>query len=402
MPISQTSVTAAPSATLVVSRPSAGAWQVGQILQATVLGPGAQGGVQLELAGRVFTAQSAVNLPPGVRIALEVTRNDGPVVLKLLTAPAGDDPPATDRAQAEAQAWREALPRQQPLANLIGELTRQAQGARAGNPDGALPPAARQLLAAVPEAGQVMTPEGTQRALADSGLFLESKLARAVTAGDAPSIASDLKAVLLKAQAELPRPVAPADTAPAPPASSPVPTGEQPATRSAPQPLPLPAGEALPEAQARAGADLARSVDGALARIQVNQLTSLAGGQALPVFVFELPVRQGERTDVLQLRIAQEDGGADAAGAHPWSVSLNFDFEEFGPVTARLMLAAGQVSASFWAGRPATAELFERHLAQLQGRLEIAGVKVGRLAVLAGAAPAPDAAGAPGLLDVRA
>jgi hypothetical protein len=136
--------------------------------------------------------------------------------------------------------------------------------------------------------------------------------------------------------------------------------------------------------------------------VQLNQLSAAGHSGAAPLWSFELPVRYGERTDVLELRIEREAAKRDDEADYPWTLTLAFDFEELGPVTARVTLAAGQVGTTLWAQRPPTARLISDHLGELQRDLEAAGVAVGRLAVLEGEPPARPTAAPAALLDLKA
>ncbi len=383
------------SGTLSVSQPAVKSWQVGQVLLAVVVGAAPEGGVQLRVDGRALTAQTSLTLSAGQTLELEVVRTEAPLLLKLRPAAPAED----DQARIETQAWRQALPRQIPLTALFAELARFIRALNQPAPASPLPDSGRQLLENLPTAQTVSTSQGLKQALTDSGLFLEAKLARPASSATSAALATDLKGTLLKLFDDLQPPAA---GAPAPADSALRPEVGAPPARTPSAQLSVPM--ALPEDEAaRSGAaDLARQVDGALARIQVNQLVSLPAENAPPVWVFELPVRQGGRTDVFDLRIEQDRTGDREEGRSPWTVVLAFDFEELGPVTARLALSREQVSTTLWAQRPQTVQLFTDHLAELHAGLAAAGVEVGRLSVFAGAPPVPADSAPPHLLDLKA
>jgi len=151
--------------------------------------------------------------------------------------------------------------------------------------------------------------------------------------------------------------------------------------------------------------DLGRQVEGALARIQFNQIVSLPQDDPnRQVWQVDLPVRYGERLDNFQLQVEEEHPrGEHVGGMAAWSVRLSFDLAPLGPVHARIGLTGETISSTFWAEQPQTAALIKRRLDDLRGGLERVGLDVGRLDALPGRPPAgPPGPALPPLLDEQA
>jgi hypothetical protein len=377
----------APALNLTLSTSPSGqqAWQVGQILQATVLSVGQDGALSLRLGSTTVQAQAQFAAAPGQTLALEVVDAGSPPVLRLLAPPTADE--------VAARATRSALPRQDGLPPLLANLNQLArQGDTQDSSLARLTRLVAQVVDTLPSASKVSSGAGLRQALLDSGLFLERNLAQAQTSGRPPQVSADLKAGLLRLVSLLVSEAG--DQASGRQSATPspsVPAAPQPPLRgTAPQPqanvLPT-LGESL---QNLDSGELLRQVEAGVARIQLHQLASLAtDDRPQPLLSLELPVRQGERTDVFDMRIGKEPG-RDPGQSDVWSVTLAFELQNLGPVRARVTVADKQVSVGLWAERAGTAALFERQIETLQTGLRDAGLTVGRLSCGCGTPPEPE------------
>ncbi|HHI77375.1 MAG TPA: flagellar hook-length control protein FliK [Gammaproteobacteria bacterium] len=335
----------------------------GQELAARVLAPLGRGQVRLLLGSTELVAATPLRLAAGDRLRLVVEKGLPQPVLRLLTEP----PPG----QPLKELARQALVRQQPPGELAGQARSLAPQAQA-----APSPLARQAVEALARPALSMErldAPALRRTLAESGLFLEARLARGL-----PPLPSDRKLALLRLLRDLaPRPTGPATS---------------PETSAAAR---RPSGEGLFER-------LLQLVEAGVSRIQHHQAASLAGDDpARSVWRIDLPLQQGERRDELQLRIRRE-APADADAEAGWEAEVHFDFEETGPVNARIGFRQGQVSCSFRAERADTVQRFAAALPMLERRLEAAGLSVASLGCSQGASPPPDAELPRGLLDEQA
>jgi hypothetical protein len=399
------------------------AWQVGQVLEATVLTLQSPERVVLAIAGRrleahVETPLARAALEPGIPLRLQVERGGRPVTLKVLDS----GTPADPAIETRRMVLRESLPRAMSLTPSLVQIARlaapEAASAAALTTEVAPPPiagAARAVLQAVPDLARVTTATGLGEAIARSGVFLESCLAASPPPGPAPP--SDLKAALL-VLAELLSRATRGDKALGPgerdlrppPAGQPqapaVPSRAAPAesTPRGPSALPAPAATSQTPTPAGLGAALG-AVEGALARIEVNQLRSVPQpGEPHPGWMVEVPVRSGERLDVLALRIDRDrqDPGSCARGSG-WQVSLRLDLDPLGPIHAAVAWRHAGVSATLRAAREETADLLALHACGLVQALTEAGLPTREVRCFW--APVPEVAGGPlpdRLLDAQA
>jgi hypothetical protein len=159
----------------------------------------------------------------------------------------------------------------------------------------------------------------------------------------------------------------------------------QPQARAVATPVSIESTERLPR-------ELLRQVEGAIARISMNQITSVTPeGEARPAWLLELPIRHGAGIDVFQLRIEEEPGRAAGPDGETrqWSVWLAFDLEALGPVQVRVVLHGEQVSTTFWSANAGTTAAFTRDLEALTAGLRSAGLDVGRILCHTGVPPHP-------------
>jgi len=422
------------AATPAQAQPLANAWKVGEILQAQVLGATGAGTVRLDINGLEVSAKAPLPLTEGDRLELQVTQPGPPPQLRIL-----QHQPA--QASVLDQALRQALPRgagSEVLPRLMDLLQDTLQR---GEWSPSQRQAIRQLQEALPTLARLADPLKLEQQIRASGLFLEHDLA-----AGAPQ-PGDLKAALLRVLASLSQPTPASSTAPtaqsasspnAPPASTTeaapehIPSSRPQAVTPAP---PAPAEGRMPDIQAAAPKDNARvarpseapapslpsqgtasqladtlrgAIEGALARVHLNQISSLqAQGteQALWVMEFPLPKEHGEGP--LKLRLERDGKQARAdAGNSGWRLDLDFSLEPLGPLRASVLVRGEQLNVRLWAERPDTLARIQTHLDLLDAGLRRTGLEVAHLACYPGQ-PAPSAASdetrpAGGLLDISA
>jgi hypothetical protein len=382
----------------------------------------AQFRVLLNIAGREVEVNSAQSWPRGTQLLVQVQRDGSLSLLRNLSAPAPAVTPLPSQRPVLDQAVRENLPRQQPLPQLITALQRlSAHPAYARLPEPVRAALAR-LEASLPTPGQLATPEGLRRALANSGTLLESRLAQQApppaattaqrsgttpagptgTAAQSPPLSQpaaplpgaaesaranpDLKAQLLQLLQLLPRPARSAAIAPAAADSDIAPTA--PLVYS-PASLQRSAGPAKAAADDDVGLllqQLARQLSAALARTELHQLDSMGSRRGLSAdpqaplqsWVLELPIANGRHAESLQLRIARQAGGDGAAEpkARHWVVDLSFDLHRAGALLVQLVLVGNSVSASIWSELPATHQRVRDNITALRDQLDEVGVNV--------------------------
>jgi hypothetical protein len=348
---------------------TAESWRVGALLSARPLGMGDQGRMVLQI-GALTVEADPLGIPLPSQFQVRVLSMGHPPLLEIL-ADAGADP-------LVQRALRERLPQQNGYAPLLATLGALAQRPVVRQ----LPPDVRAALALLDQG--VHTPQditradGLREAIARSGLFLESQLARPRT-NPLPLGEEDFKGVLLRLAAVLDRqPRLPAHV-PASGADTPPPLRQRGLQAQPRAPLAAPFTDA--PAEEDVGQLLARlrgDVHAALARLEIAQLDA-AAAQA---WMIEIPLQGEHGRDVLQIHL--EHGQDTETGGQTWTLGFALDLPPLGPLQGELQLRDLRLNVRLWAERSATTERLERQFTPLRQRLAASGLQLDQLSCQTG------------------
>jgi hypothetical protein len=271
-------------------------------------------------------------LPQGTQIQIIKTSNQDVQVLQL-KAPSFQPSSALERPAIQ-ETLRNSLPAQIPTAAAFSQLTQvasQTEGAQAAQLTNAVK-SLLQLFGVRP--GSQEAPSQIKQNIERGGLGTENSLSKGI-----PPHPQDMKSQLQQLQKL-------ADTLP-------------------------------PEQKER----LEQLLQGVHSRVTSQQLNSLQQWRELPdggferVFQLDLPIKQGEKWDNLELRLSRE-GGSNAAGemVSVWRVRLHFDLEEQGGVDAEIRLTDGhEISTLFWCENKETAARLRERSDEFSERLKLCG-----------------------------
>lgn len=347
--------------------------QVGQTLEAKVLQQIKPGLLRLQIATTELLARSQVTPPAGSRLRLEVLKGQPVPELRILR-----ESTALERQQHTA---RSAMARQLPPTEVRISLdTLNSQARTPAQAEGV-----RQLASILQGAGvrlDQLTPAQLQRAIAQSGMFHEARLAGSLSTDPADTKTRLLQLLTLVRNAGLPH---------------------QKNLR------PPPAGAEAATAAREAAGDsllsrLTRLIEASVSRIQLQQAAALPVEEGpRQAWQIDLPIQLPDETHEAMLRIERE-AAKDDDGTSTWAVNLAFQFDSIGTLQTRIALAGDRVSATFWSERDQTHQRIEKRLPSLKAAFEAQGLEVVHLAGVLGApaeplirVPMPDS-----LLDERA
>ncbi len=409
----------------------------GNLMLATVVQTFGGDQVLMVVENMLLQAQSRLPLQQGQLLFLEVmqqAQGERPV-LRLLQQ--GPQLPLTE-------LFRHSLPYQQPLEQVLQGLAQQGA---------ALPEAVRGLveqLTAGASQQQLVQAQGLRRALENSGVFLEARLAKG-----GGGLEADMKALLLRLQAMLQDltahsttteqdggaarkpiigsmgeaedvltamrqqtvPTRPQETAPTRPQGAPLtdPSQSSTAQRNPPDALGQTAsrsGELDPQAASRGYAQQATTAvprDGlalqhaldttraGLARLEWQQASALHQGSSLSRSVsLELPIWLDAVPQTVPFRLfrddvpihAEDDQQTQAATEPMWSLAFSVPLgERLGKLDAVVWQHQQTISVALWAAVEETARLCRDGMPFLQEALRGQGVALGRIDVFAGRLP---------------
>ncbi|MCU7922610.1 MAG: flagellar hook-length control protein FliK [Candidatus Thiodiazotropha sp. (ex Dulcina madagascariensis)] len=346
-----------PLPTLPSAKPLLQNLQPGQILQGTVLSENLNGSIQLKIGVTRLLAQTALSVRVGQPLTLQVEKAGDLPELRVLTLPS--------LAELKTAALKSVLPRQQPLPELFKALTQIV----ADSGGKSLPPPVREavehLLTRVVSLNDPSFKAQLTKALQISGTQTEARLIEQNLVGN------DFKLNLLR----LIGIIKPLINPQAKPADLTLPLPQQP-----PVPIPTPAPSPEMSSTTRLLLDLFKHLDGAIARIQTNQLSSLpTEDPTRQVWQFELPIRQDKGFETFHIRIDCDGPRKEGDSAVGWSLTLHMNLRPLGPMRVRLYLLGDAISTVIWCERKKTSGLVRQHLDKLRTGLESAGLEVKKL-----------------------
>jgi len=128
--------------------------------------------------------------------------------------------------------------------------------------------------------------------------------------------------------------------------------------------------------------ELLREVESVSARIQLNQLTMLRdpdNPSNVNIWLFDLPVKDKQQLERLQLRLEQHSPSLTDDDETIWQVQLNLETQNLGPMQARISLYKEDVKVVLLAEREESASMLVKYIDSLNQRLDKLGVNVSHL-----------------------
>jgi hypothetical protein len=376
-------------------------WRVGALLQAVAVRDANSGQLWLDIGGQRHSARLAsgdgAGPANGEVLQVRVLRNSPVLALETLTSSA--PVVADEQATVVADAMRRFVPRQESASLMLANLSWLLQGKNGANElPKAVMQAAAQLWQALPEAESLSNPQSLEKAITQSGAFLEANLADGSRA-DPKLLTNDLKALMLTLSRTLrdhgARPsAARSDNA----MNAPIPTARGPLTSL----TAAPATFSMIESAEQQLNELSRQTDGAIARLTTTQITNSAPDPSVQSMLVELPVRHDDRASMLRLRIEHDNSRKRSGGGDSWSVEAAMDLGQVGALHAKVTLSGHRIGVQLRAESPAIVDALSARAGELEAMLRDSGLEIDRIVCLHGM-PAGDAGvRAARLLDVRA
>lgn len=331
---------------------SAEGWRIGSVLSARPLGFSEPGLLVLQIGALTVAAEA----PNGQLPAQFQVR-----VLSLGTQPLLEVLGGTPAPDAFGQALRERLPQQNGYAPLLATLGALSQWSLLRQLPADLRTALGLLDHILATPAEIGSAEGLRQAIERSGLFLEARLAQPADATADPN--EDLKGVLLRLVGLLRNQPSLPDGSGADVDPPLLYRGALPQTRLPPPELPATgnASSLLPR--------LSTDAQAALARLEIAQLQATA-----QQWMVELPVKDGDGIDVLQMLLRQ-----NAEAEAGWTMGFALDLPALGPLVGEIHLRGLRLSVRLWAQRSQTVALLEQQFGTLRARLDASGLLLDQL-----------------------
>jgi hypothetical protein len=361
--------------------------QPGQILKGTALSENINGIMRLQIGVTQLTAQTTLSASPGQALLLQVEKTGKLPELRVMIEP----------SQKELTAWalKSNLPRQQPLPKLFKALAQLVANPQAQSLPEPIKQAITQILTRTLSIENPTFKTDLSKALQLSGTQTEAQLLRQSLPNN------DLKLNLLRLIGLI-KPYLAQSQETTRAANKFLPTGQPTSNLTAPhsqqrpiQTISLPPSLQTPgmaqtieaDTTVKLLLDLFKHIDGAIARIQTNQLSSLPNEDTShQVWQFELPIRHESGVDLFHLRLMSDDRRRASTSEPGWQLTLHMNLEPLGPIRIRLHLVGEALSTTIWSEKPETSSLVNQNLDRLRSGFESAGLEVKKLEAFQGSA----------------
>lgn len=321
-------------------------WQIGQTLNALVIGQRPGGELVLRVAGQQITATADIPVQPGANLLLEV-KQLRPVPTLQVINPTPEVGPGKFGGTLQLLSASGSGVTSLPLASVAQALqTSQASMALPGGLAGAVALILRQVSR--PE--QLAQAEGLARAVLESGVLFESNVRSAAQSGSAPPPA-DMKGGFFQALASVNAALARVEAL------------------------------ALSSVDVDALLAMKRDLEGAVARITLNQLNSLpAENSSVRHWQLEIPMQMAGNFHSLRIEIEQERGEAGGTGQEQeqerdrWSMTLRLSPPAVGAVEVRLQLQDQEVNVTFVVAHAGVRKMIDAGIPTLAAALASRGL----------------------------
>lgn len=124
-----------------------------------------------------------------------------------------------------------------------------------------------------------------------------------------------------------------------------------------------------------------RQVESSLTHMQQTQLQNLNESQAgRPLWLMELPIKNGQDIDLFELRITEEESQeAEGENKKIWNVTLQFNLSGLGKIKAHIKMQNEIVSTQFFSEKTEVLSLFQDNFDFLRSRFNLSGLNVGSI-----------------------
>lgn len=124
-----------------------------------------------------------------------------------------------------------------------------------------------------------------------------------------------------------------------------------------------------------------RHLESSLNHMQHTQLQTLNESQTgRPLWLMELPIKNGQEIDLFELRITQDESSqTEKEDKKIWSVTLKFDLAGLGKIKAHITMQHDLISAQFYSEKSEVLGLFRDNFDFLRNRLNCNGLNIGTI-----------------------
>jgi hypothetical protein len=387
-------------------------WTVGQLFDVQVLARHSSNSVDISVNGTTVRASSALHLQPGEVLKLEVTQLHPHVLLSPVRAK------ATLPADPLRLALNQSLTKQSALTPLLealrtelltmtpadqradplGPMKTAPNGQTAPPPNGSEPKlsdtvkeAAGNLLKLIPTLSSARNPLLLAETIQRAGIFFEAAAQKQIANGQIAMPEGDLKLALLRLRAALAKST---DQGPSGRASGSTSVVATSVNKPAAQTRINLANFSYPEERIESRSDrsnpessmlnrLVRMTEGALAKIETNQLMALnsrVDGEL--AFRLDVPIDIGGSYKLIGLKITQEDGGETEEAEKTTTIAIEVPLNETSVMRAIVSQSLKGLVVRLWSPDALVRQAILSESGRLEESLRAGGVEQVKVTLL--------------------
>jgi hypothetical protein len=356
-------------------------WAVNDILRAEVVGTGEGNFTRLAIGDRLVIAQTEVVLVLGQKLDLRVASTGATTVLTVLEDAQKMQTSTVSRGLARVLPQQASPVATEQLLRSLDVLMRETRAvsttigsAAAAN----LSQHIEHLMQALPKPAQLTSPSQLRSAVEQVFVPTEARLLSALVDGSAPDMATDLRAQFTRIGIDLAALPMPARNALEQVIRQALTTQQGP--ESPAPPATLTNSEELAVAIEPDRNDVKTLVDAVVARLEANQLQTVANTQAEPLPVLlDLPIARDGQVDLLHMEVERDPGQNDSETLARTTVTLNLRLDGAHEFSARLQLSGDCLSLRLGASDAAFNDQITQRIGELEHGLKAAGLEVSQI-----------------------
>ena len=140
--------------------------------------------------------------------------------------------------------------------------------------------------------------------------------------------------------------------------------------------------------------NLLKEVESLHTRLQLTQFSMLKEADPSPnmptaSWILDLPIKDQQDINFVQLQIDQHKGKDNEDSDDIWNVQLRLDTQNLGPLQATVTLHDSDIKVVLRAERPASADLLQQHLSNLESAIEKLGISISHVSCVCGEVAKP-------------
>lgn len=301
-----------------------------------------------QLLNSITSSAKDLAIQPGILklgqpVRLEVIQTDNKFDFKILASP-------TNPEQKVLDTMKQVFPIQEQPSELINQLVLKLPLINKNEkvPE-ALKRLAKEILNSIPQLKEIKDHSQVKKMFAQSGLFLEAKLAQSMSNNDS-DVQTDFKNLLLKFQQVLK------------------------------QEIELHQDKKALSNEINLFKEMQQKTESSLAKIILNQLTSLPKEDSTRlVWLLDLPFLNNDKSETVRVEVNREQQQNNVDDMENWSVTIIITPKEQETIHCKVSCSDQTINTLFWSDNEELVKKINSNLDYLKTQFEKSGLKLGHM-----------------------